>query len=69
MTVNDLMSLIRLYRKERKLAVAGERAKQIRAEIMKMCRVPEGYRLVPVDPEERHDSAYQHAAPSECKGL
>ncbi len=47
MTVNEIMNLVRLYRKERKLAIAGERAKQIRAELIKACRVPDGFKLVP----------------------
>ena len=53
MTVNEIMNLVRLYRKDRKLAIAGERAKQIRAALMKISRVPDGFKLVPVDPQEQ----------------
>ncbi len=55
MTVNEIMNLVRLYRKERKLAIAGERAKQIRATLMKISRVPDGFKLVPVDPKEQDE--------------
>ena len=56
MTVNEIMNLVRLYRKEPKRAIAGERAKQIRAELIKACRVPDGFKLVPDNATCRKDA-------------
>lgn len=52
MTVNEIMNLVRLYRKEPKLAIAGERANQrlrsVMQEIADTPATPDNHELVAV---------------------